>query len=106
MEEKGEEPSLKNRDWSTRLGLGWSVGWRLAGQFAEEKFLEKIGGGRCSNADEGGFKRQCRIAIRLWIVEIGDAACGEATEESGVIHLPVSIITFADNGLGDRIEKP
>ena len=86
--------------------MGRSVCRRLACQFPEEKFLEKIGGGRCPNPDERGFKCQCRIAIRLWIVEIGDAACGEATEESRVIYLPAPIVTSADNGLGDRIEKP
>ena len=90
---------------SSVLRFGRCVIRRVACQLPDDKFLQKIVRSARANGDEGVIERHGRIAIRSGIIEIGDAACGEAAEDTGVIWLPVSIVAFADNGVGDRIGK-
>src|SRR5438876_4969451 len=52
------------------------------------------------------FKRQRGVAIRLWIIEVEDAAGGEASEHRGVMGRPVSIDPLTDHRGGNRVEEP
>src|SRR6516225_9723402 len=88
-----------------QLGGGGSVLRRVAGQFADDEFLQDIVSRRSADADERVFKRYGHIAVALGIVKVGDAAGGKAAEDRGVIGLPVSIIAFANHGVGKRIEE-
>src|SRR6266704_5274807 len=76
-------------------------------QSPDHKFLKNVGGGRCPNPDKRVFKRQSRsIAIFRRIIEIRDAACSEASEDSRVICLPVTIVTLADDRIRHCIQNP
>jgi hypothetical protein len=78
--------------------------WR---EFADDEFLEEVGGGGLTDADERVFERQSRaIAILRRIVEVGDAACSETAEDAGIIGLPVSIVALTDHRIRDGIENP
>jgi len=73
-------------------------------QFANDKFLKKIGDGGCTYTDQRVFKSESQsIAIFGCVVDVGDSAGGEASNEAGVICLPVAIIPFANHGLGESI---
>src|SRR5882762_5409647 len=75
--------------------------------FPDDKLLQKVDRGSLANPDERVFKRQFQsIAILRWIVEIGDTASGEASKDTRVICLPVSIVALANDGIGDRIQDP
>src|SRR5205085_1708683 len=87
-------------------GGGGRISWRVAGQLADDKFLQEAGGGAGANGNQGVLKTHGRIAIGFRIVQIGEAACGEAAEHRGVIGLPVSIVAFTDKRRGNGIKKP
>ena len=62
-------------------GCGGSVVRNIRRDLAEDKFLQDVDGSACANSDERVFKCQCRaIAITGWVVEIGNATRGKASQ--------------------------
>src|SRR5260370_2529827 len=88
-------------------GCGGSVVRNIRRDLAEDKFSQDVDGSACAKSDERVFKCQCRaIAITGWVVKIGNAARGQASENLGIIRLPMSIVPLANHCIGNRIESP
>ena len=88
-------------------GCGGSVVRNIRRELAENKFLQDVDGSACANSDERIFKCQCRaIAITGWVVKIGNAPRGQASENLGIIRLPASIIPLANHRIGNCIQSP
>src|SRR5580698_9178133 len=105
--DKRAPDALRSRFLADRtLGFDWLVGRSAWCQPSDDKFLKEIGCSCFSNFDERIFERQCRsIAVLRWIVQVGNTACGDASEDAGVIRLPASVIALANHGIGNRVEK-
>src|SRR5215472_8350927 len=73
-----------------------------------ENELLKDGGERCFTQTDQRGCGHCSgsPAIGLGIVKICESCGAETSKDVGVIRLPSSIIPFADNRVGYRIEKP
>src|ERR1700747_213005 len=92
------------RDRACRLGVAaaWIALRRIRRKSLDDKFLQNVGGGGRTDSDERIFKKQFRsFTIFARIKEIGYPAGGEATDNGGVIRLPMSVVTFADYGIRD-----
>lgn len=86
--------------------FGGVAGGEFWGELADEEFLKNIEDSVFANLDGRILEDQtCSIAIIAGIVEIGDCACAEASEDVGVVRLPVAVITLANHGIGQRIEE-
>jgi hypothetical protein len=65
------------------LGLGWGASREIRCQLRDNKLLEDIGDSRFPNPDHCvGEHNSDSIAIVSWIVEIGDSAGGEISEDA------------------------
>src|SRR5262245_52198746 len=76
----------------------------MRSQFANDKFLEEIDSGSGGKSEACVFQHQSCPTITLRVIEVGNAACGEAAEDGGVVRLPVSIVALADERIGERIK--
>ena len=75
------------------------------GEVLEEELLEESADGSRADADEDvgdGDLSIMFIAVR--VVEAGDAAGREVSEDVGVVWLPVSVVAFADDDGRDGVE--
>src|SRR5262249_22300536 len=82
----------------------WVGIWTRGGgrESADDEFLEEIGGSVRADADQRGFHGEAEaVAVLSRVIEIGDAASGQASENAGVVRLPVTVIALADHGVGE-----
>src|SRR5207302_1257557 len=102
----GKRIPLTHSGKELKLGGSRSVfGW-VVRQLANDEFLQNIVRGGRANPNERVFKRHRHIAVAFGIVQIRDAPRGQAAKKSGVTGLPVSVVTFTDHRVGNRVEKP
>ena len=65
------------------IGLRCLAAGTVLSQFADDKFLKKIGDGGCAYADQRVFKSESHsIAIFGRVVDIGNSASREASDEA------------------------
>ena len=75
-------------------------------QFADEKFLEKVGGGDGADAECGAFEGQGHaVALVGRVVERGDCAGRDIAADIRIIRLPAAIVPFANDGVGEGVEN-
>ena len=94
------------------IWLSWGasgLGCCVIGDFWSEssyyEFLEEVSDGAAEGSEACVFKGEAEaVAIAGRVVEVGDSAGCEAADDSGVIELPVSVVAFAEDGVGNRIE--
>src|SRR5271154_416380 len=76
-------------------------------ELAQEKFLNNIADCAAANCDERILKGQRRpIAILGGIVQIGNAACGEVSDDKRVIRLPAPVIALTDDSIRNGKQHP
>ena len=71
----------------------------------EEELLEKGSDCAGANTDEDVVDGNLGVVFfAVGIVEAGDAASGQVAKDVGVVWLPMSVVSFADNDGGDGVE--
>jgi hypothetical protein len=88
-----------------RLRLG-SGGWMgVGGEFADEEFLDDVLDAGYADADGGAFGDDAyAAAVGGGVVGVGEAVGHGAAEDAGVVGLPVVVVSFADDGIGEGVE--
>ena len=79
---------------------------QIRGQLAEHEFLEEIDGSSRADSNERVFDYQVGLVVLGWVLERRDGSRGEASENTGVVRLPVAVVALADHGVGHRVEGP
>ena len=85
------------------LGLG-GVFWSFGSEFADDEFLEDVDGSGGAHTDGCVVQGQREATVFFRVVEIGEAAGGEASEDAGVIWLPMLVVAFADEEGSDGVK--
>ena len=85
-------------------GQGWG-GRNAVGEVLEEELLEESADGSGADADEDVVDGDLGIMfIAVRVVEAGDAAGREVSEDVRVVWLPVSVVALADDDGRDGVE--
>ena len=67
--------------------------------------VDHVGDGTKASTDGGALEDEgCSGAIGSGVVGVGDTTGGEASEDGGVVELPVVVVSLADDGIGDGEE--
>src|ERR1700678_713598 len=75
-------------------------------QSANQEFLEEIADRGAPNTNQRVFESQLHsITVASWIVEIGNSAGGQASQDAGIIRLPAAGVTLANDRIRHRVQN-
>lgn len=74
-------------------------------QLADDELLEDVGASIHPDANERVFEDERSATLARRIVEIRNATRRNASENTGIVRLPVTIVAFADHSIGDRVHQ-